>query len=58
MDNVSQELISLRDHAKEDPDVYVKRAFGKNFKFSEEYLLSYIDPKVILKAIQKRYKFK
>ena len=42
----------------EDPEKYIKKAFGKEFKFSEEYLMSNIDPKVVLKAIENRYKFK
>jgi len=42
----------------EDPEKYITKAFGKEFKFSEEYLMSNIDPKVVLKAIENRYKFK
>ncbi|CAI2376895.1 unnamed protein product [Moneuplotes crassus] len=58
MDNIDQNLIGVHKFTIEDPDVYIKRAFGKNFEFSEEFLLSHIEPKVVLKAIQKRYRFK
>ena len=42
---------------REDPDVYIKKAFGKNFEFSEKYLTSNIKPEVIVKALKKRYGF-
>jgi hypothetical protein len=43
---------------REDPDVYIKKAFGKNFEFSEEYLTSNISSEAIMKAIKRRYGFK
>lgn len=43
---------------REDQDVYIKKAFGKNFEFSEKYLTSNIKPELIIKALKKRYEFK
>ena len=42
---------------REDPEKYIKKAFGRNFEFSEEYLTSHINPEAIMKAIKKRYGF-
>ncbi|CAI2375561.1 unnamed protein product [Moneuplotes crassus] len=44
--------------SKEDPEGYIKKAFGPNFEFSEEYLTSNIKSETIIKAIKKRYGFK
>ena len=44
-------------HCKNSDD-YIKRMFGKDFEFSEQYLVSDIDPRLIKRAIRKRYNFK
>lgn len=41
----------------DDPEEYIKRMFGPNFEFSEKYLISQIDVRLIVKALKKRYKF-
>ena len=41
-----------------DQGVYIKKAFGKNFKFSKKYFISNIKPELIFKALKKRYEFK
>ena len=35
-----------------DPDIHIKRLFGQDFEFSEKYLTSDIDPKMIVKALK------
>ena len=50
--------IERRKYRKEDPELYIKKAFGKNFEFSEEYLTSNIESESIIKAIKSRYGFK
>ena len=42
----------------ENPEEYIRKMFGKNFDFTQEYLKSNIDPALILKAIKMRYNFK
>ena len=49
--------IKRRKSKREDPDVYIKKAFGKNFEFSEKYLTSNINSEKIIKALKKRYGF-
>ncbi|CAI2365677.1 unnamed protein product [Moneuplotes crassus] len=46
-----------RRPSRNDPDIYIKKAFGKNFEFSEQYLTSKISSNKICKAIKKRYGF-
>jgi len=48
----------MSNQPAKDQEIYIKEAFGEKFEFSEEYLMSQIDPKVVLKAIENRYKFK
>ena len=50
--------IRRRKISQEDPEVYIKKAFGAHFEFSEEYLTSNIKSKTIIKAIKRRYGFK
>ena len=48
----------LKKSNPNDPDGHIKYLFGKGFEFSEEYLVSQINPEKIIKALKKRYKFK
>jgi hypothetical protein len=40
-----------------EPEDYIKRLFGKSFEFTEQYLISNIEPALIIQALKKRYKF-
>jgi hypothetical protein len=46
-----------RNFERADPEAIIKKAFGKNFEFSEKYLTANIKPENIVKAIKKRYRF-
>ena len=48
----------MNNQPVKDQKIYTKEAFGEKFEFSEEYLMSQIDPKAVLKAIENRYGFK
>ena len=52
------EIRRSRVNSRADPDVYIKKAFGRNFEFSEEYLTANISSEAIIKAIKRRYGFK
>ena len=47
-----------KNQNEEDPDVYIKKAFGKNFEFSEKYLTSKMESKAVVKALKRRYGFR
>lgn len=49
--------INRRRTVKADPEVYFRKAFGKNFEFSEKYLTANIKHQLIIKAIKRRYGF-
>jgi len=48
----------VRRRGSNDAEENIKKAFGKNFEFSEKYLTSNLDPNIIIKAIKRRYQFK